>query len=164
MVSVALTGGDHPPYSPVTSGPEHAVRSGPESARTLAPPPMIEQLEDMPDGVLGFDISGEVTRADYDDVLMPPIIGQIEDGGKVRALVQIGPDFEGYEAGAVWEDLKAGGKWGVGRHASWERIAVVTYSRKLRALMSAFGWMSPGELKVFKLEELEAAKTWAASV
>jgi hypothetical protein len=124
---------------------------------------MITVRDDMPDGVLGFDISDEVTRADYDDVLMPPIEAVIEGGGKVRALIQIGPDFEGYEAGAVWEDLKAGGKWGIGRHSSWERIALVTDSRKLRALGSAFGWMSPGEVEIFKLDELEAAKTWTAN-
>lgn len=124
---------------------------------------MVEIFEDMPEGVLGFKFTGEVTRADYDDVLMPPIIEQIESGGKVRALAQVGPDFEGYQKGAVWDDLKASGEWGVGHHSSWERIALVTDSRKLRTLASAFGWMSPGELKTFKLDELENAKSWASA-
>ena len=124
---------------------------------------MIEPIEDMPDGVLGFKITGEVTRADYDDVLMPPIRKAIESGARVRALTQIGPGFEGYDKGAVWEDVKAGAVWGVGRHSSWECIAVVTDERKIRKLASMFGWMSPGELKTFKLDELEEAKAWAAA-
>ncbi|MBK5232269.1 MAG: STAS/SEC14 domain-containing protein [Thermoleophilia bacterium] len=123
---------------------------------------MIEQLENMPDGVLGFIFTGEITRTDYDDVLMPPIRKAIESGDKVRALTQIGPGFEGYEAGAVWEDVKAGVEWGVGKHSSWERIAVVTDGKKLSRLASAFGWMAPGEVKVFKLDELEAAKAWVS--
>ncbi len=123
---------------------------------------MIELLHDMPEGVLGFKISGEVSRADYDDVLMPPIRKAIEGGTKVRALTQIGPGFEGYDKDAVWEDVKAGVEWGVGRHSAWECIAVVTDERKLRKLASLFGWMSPGELKTFKLDQLEDAKTWAS--
>lgn len=123
---------------------------------------MIEVMDNLPEGVLGFLITGEVTRADYDDVLMPPIIDEVKSGGKVRALVQIGPDFEGYEAGAVWADVKAGAEFGIGRHSSWERIAVVTNGRKLRALASALGWMSPGELQVFSLDEVETAKAWTA--
>ncbi|MGK2955946.1 MAG: STAS/SEC14 domain-containing protein [Solirubrobacterales bacterium] len=125
--------------------------------------PVITVRTDMPEGVLGFDISGEVTRADYDDVLMPLIIEHIESGEKVRALVQIGPDFEGYEAGAVWEDVKAGGEFGIGRHSSFERIAVVTDSRKLRTLASVFHWMAPGEVDVYKLKDIETAKAWTAN-
>lgn len=123
---------------------------------------MIEPIEDMPDGVLGFQVTGEVTRADYDDVLMPPILEQLESGSMVRALAQIGPDFEGYEKGDAWDDLKESGDWGIGHHSSWDRIALVTDSRRLRTLASAFGWMSPGELKTFKLGQLEEAKTWAS--
>ena len=123
---------------------------------------MIELLDDMPNGVLGFLITGEVTRSDYDEVLMPPIRETIESGTKVRAVCQIGPGFEGYDKGAVWEDVKAGAEWGIGRHSAWERIAIVTDERKIRKLMSMFGWMSPGELKTFKLGQIEAAMTWAS--
>ena len=40
---------------------------------------------------------------------------------------------------------------------------MVTDERKIRKLASMFGWMSPGELKTFKLDELEEAKAWAAA-
>jgi len=123
---------------------------------------MIERLEDMPDGVLGFKLTGEITRADYDDVLMPAIRVAIESGTKVRALTQIGPGFDGYDKGAVWADVKAGAEWGIGGHSSWECIALVTDERKLRKLASIFGWMSPGELKTFKLKELDEAKAWTS--
>lgn len=77
-------------------------------------------------------------------------------------LCRLGPDFEGYEAGAVWEDLKTGAKFGVGRLSAWKRIALVTDVEWVRHLSALFGWMTPGEMKLFPLGELEAAKTWVA--
>lgn len=123
---------------------------------------MIEIMDDVPEGVLGFSFSGAITRADYDEILMPPIRQAIESGDKVRALCLLGPDFDGYDKGAVWEDVKAGAEWGIGRHSSWDRIAVVTDQRKIRKLASMLGWMSPGELKVFGTGQIEAARVWAS--
>jgi len=119
-------------------------------------------MKDMPEGVMGFLFTGEISREDYDDVLMPPIRKLIEGGGKVRAICQLGPDFDGYDKGAVWEDVKMGAEWGIGKHNSWECIAVLTDMKKLKRLASLFGWMSPGELKMFDLGQLEEAKSWAA--
>ena len=39
-------------------------------------------------------------------------------------------------------------------------MAVVTDKDWMRHAISAFGWLSPGELRVFEPAELEAAKAW----
>lgn len=116
----------------------------------------------MPDGVLGFKVSGEVSRTDYDEVLMPPIRKLIEDGGKVKAVCQIGPDFHGYDKDAEWDDVKQGAEWGIGPHDDWHRIAVVTDEKKLRKVTKIFGWLAPGEAKLFRVSELEKAADWAS--
>ncbi len=116
----------------------------------------------MPEGVLGFLVTGEVTREDYEVVLMPPIRELIEGGGKVRAVCQIGPDFHGYDKDADWEDVKQGAEWGIGPHDDWHRIAVVTDEKKLRKATRIFGWLAPGEAKLFRVSELEQAAAWAA--
>jgi hypothetical protein len=44
--------------------------------------------------------------------------------------------------------------------SSWERLAVVTDKDWLRDAMAGFGWLSPGELRVFEPSQLEEAKAW----
>ncbi len=122
---------------------------------------MIERLEGMPEGTIGFDFTGEISRADYDDVLIPALSEAFADG-EVRCLCQLGPEFEGYEAGAVWEDLKTGAKFGIGHLSAWKRIALVTDVEWIRHLAALFGWMTPGEMRLFSLGELEEAKGWVA--
>lgn len=122
---------------------------------------MIERLPEMPPGTIGFRFSGEVSRADYDDVLIPAL-AEAFDGGDVRCLCQLGPGFEGYEAGAVWEDLKTGARFGLGHLSAWKRTALVTDVDWVRHLAALFGWMTPGEMKLFPLGELEQAKGWVA--
>ena len=41
-------------------------------------------------------------------------------------------------------------------------MAVVTDVEWLRHSMQMFGWMTPGEARVFPLEELPQAKEWVA--
>ncbi len=120
---------------------------------------MIERMEGMPDGTLGFSFSGEVSRRDYDEVLVPALREAVE-AGEVRCLCRMGPDFEGYEAGAVWEDMKTGASLGVGHLSAWKRMALVTDIDWVRHLAALFGWMTPGEMKVFADSELTQAKEW----
>ena len=123
---------------------------------------MIARLDDMPNGTAGFLFSGEVTARDYEDVLVPALNEIFDSEEPVRVLCQLGPDFEGYEAGAVWADVKTGAKAMFGRHPNWHRIAVASDTGWVRHLMGVFGWMSPGEVKLFELSELDAAKEWVA--
>jgi hypothetical protein len=122
---------------------------------------MIEPIEGMPEGTVGLRFSGGISRNDYDTVLVPALEEAFERGS-VRCLCQLGPEFEGYEAGAVWEDVKTGAKFGVGRHSAWKRMALATDVEWVRHMVPLFGWMAPGELKLFPLAELEQAKAWVA--
>jgi SpoIIAA-like len=56
----------------------------------------------------------------------------------------------------------AGARYLSGHRANWHRIAVVTDVDWVRHLMGLFGWMSPGEVKLFALDEFDEAKTWVA--
>ncbi len=124
---------------------------------------MIERIAGMPEGTFGFTLSGEVTRADYEETLIPPIREAIENEQKIRCLCLLGPEFEGYEAGAVWEDVKTGAKYGFGHISSWHRLALVTDIEWVRHATALFGWMSPGELKLFGADALDEAKEWVAA-
>jgi hypothetical protein len=120
---------------------------------------VVEPIADMPQGTLGFMLSGKLTRDEYFGIL-DPVHEQLERGEKVSFLVATGPDFHGLELPALWEDVKAAGSVGLKYRASWERLAVVTDKDWMRHAIAAFGWLSPGELRVFEPDELEAAKAW----
>lgn len=120
---------------------------------------MVEQLGGMPEGTLGFRLSGKVNLDEYLQIL-DPIQEKLERGEQVSFLTETAPDFEGLDMGAMWEDLKVAGTMGLKYRSSWERIAVVTDKDWIRRGVSAFEWVIPGEIRVFEPGELETAKAW----
>jgi hypothetical protein len=118
---------------------------------------MIEPLSDLPTGVVGFEIAGEIQADDYTATLVPAIERAAGHGG-VR-LVLVFPEWEGVTAGAAWEDLKLG----VEHLTAFKRTALVTDIDWMRYLVAVLGWMSPGELKLFPLDRRQDAIEWAAT-
>jgi hypothetical protein len=120
---------------------------------------MIRVLEDMPANVVGVEASGTVTDDDYENVLVPAIEAMTEANEKLRFLYVLGEDFDSWTFGALWEDAKLGGR----EFKAWEKVAVVTDKDWLRHMVNAFGWMIPGEVRVFELGALGDAKAWVAA-
>lgn len=117
---------------------------------------MINQLTDLPDGVIGFEASGKVTGEDYEKILVPALAKMSSDGSRTRLLYVLGPDFEGYEAEAAIDDMKMGADaWG-----DFEKIAFVTDHTIYRGLVRGFGFLMPGEVKVYPMSELATAQKW----
>jgi hypothetical protein len=121
---------------------------------------MIETLADMPEGTIGFRVAGDVSRADYADVLVPELHRAIA-AGPLRTLYVI-EDLDELEPGALWADSKLGFDLGVRHHGAWVRSAIVTDIAWMARATQLFAWMIPGEAKVFGLDELDAAKAWVA--
>ena len=120
---------------------------------------MIRVLSGMPAGVLGLEAIDDVEKEDYEDVLVPAVEAAVAEHGKVRLVYVLGPDFDEYEGGAVWEDLKLG----VRHLSSFERIAVVSDARWIGPAMKVFSVLLPGQARAFPLAEREAATRWAAT-
>jgi hypothetical protein len=118
---------------------------------------VITQLDDMPDGVIGFEASGTLRAEDYRDVVLP-VLERAAQTGEVR-IVLVFRDFGGVSAGAMWQDLKMG----VEHLRAWKRIALVTDVDWMRNLTSVFGWMTPGETRTFTLDQRAEAVSWAAA-
>jgi hypothetical protein len=122
---------------------------------------MIERLENMPPGTLGFRAAGEIEREDYDEVLVPELRRAVQSGSGLRTLYVI-EDLEEIEPGALWADSKLGFDLGVRHHDAWVRSAIVTDISWMARATKLFAWMIPGEARVFPLAELEQAKAWVA--
>jgi hypothetical protein len=120
---------------------------------------MVERIEGMPGDTLGFRLSGKLTREEYFQIL-DPVKERLERNEKVSFLVETAPDFHGLDLGALWEDVKAGESVGLKHRKAWERLGVVTDKDWMRHGIAAFGWLIPGEIRVFEPGELEQAKAW----
>lgn len=118
---------------------------------------MIEPLQDLPAGVIGFRTNGKIETSDYKDVLVPAVEAAAAAGG-VR-LVFVYEKYEGLSGGAWVADLKLGFEHLKG----WKRTALVADIEWMVHATELFAWLTPGEVKTFPRAELDAAITWTAS-
>jgi hypothetical protein len=123
---------------------------------------MIEEISDMPPKTVGFRVWGDVTAADYADVLIPVARRAAEEHGEIRLIFQAGPEFKRFTAGMIGTDVTKGLTFGVENWSKWKRMAVVTDVEWLRRAMEMMGWMVPGEARLFALADLPQAKEWVA--
>jgi hypothetical protein len=121
---------------------------------------MVERIEEMAQGTIGFRVVEKLTGDDYRERI-EPVLGEAAAKGEIRLLFEIDAGF-GMDAGAVMEDAKSGLKLGLGHMKAWKRTAIVTDVDWIRKAMKAFGFMAPGEVRVFEPAELGAAKVWVA--
>jgi hypothetical protein len=118
---------------------------------------MIQEMTDLPAGVIGFEISGQVKAEDYRDVIIPAL-DRAASQGDVRFVV-VFPEFHGMTGGAMWEDLKVG----IEHFRKWKRIALVTDTDWMRHAITVFGWMTPGDVKHFPMSQRAEAIAWTAA-
>ena len=119
---------------------------------------MIEPISGLPDNVIAVDCTGQVTRADYEKVLIPLVDSKLKIYEKVRLFYRAGAGFEGIDIGAMYEDAKVG----FGHLRQWERAAVVTDIEWIRLAMKGFGFLMPCPFKVFSLVQEPDARHWIA--
>ncbi|HEV2944216.1 MAG TPA: STAS/SEC14 domain-containing protein [Solirubrobacteraceae bacterium] len=122
---------------------------------------MIERIDDMPAGTIGFRASGKLTRYDYREIL-EPTLREAAESGEIRMLFTL-TAFEGLEPTAWFDDIKTGLELGIGHHSAWKRSAIVTDVDWVAKAFQLFAWMTPGEVKVYGLDQLEEAKSWIAA-
>jgi hypothetical protein len=123
---------------------------------------MIEAIADMPAGTIGFTASGKLTREDYRSVL-EPALRKAAEAGDIRMVFRV-TDFDGLERAAWFEDIKTGLGLGIGHHSAWNRSAIVSDIEWIGKAFQLFAWITPGEVKVYPLDQLEEAKRWVAAL
>ena len=122
---------------------------------------MVERIDDMPAGTIGFRASGKLTRKDYREVL-EPVLREAAESGEIRMLFRL-TAFEGLEPAAWFDDVKTGLGLGIGHHSAWKRSAIVTDVEWVGKAFQLFAWITPSEVMVYGLDELEEAKSWVSA-
>ena len=121
---------------------------------------MIELLNDVPAGVTGIRVSGRLSGEEL-RAISPSITERLKSGTEIR-IVEVIDDYAGFGPGGLLEDLKLGLGTVLPHHGSFTRIAIVTDTDWITHTLHALAWIIPGEMAVFRLDELERAKQWAA--
>jgi hypothetical protein len=120
---------------------------------------VLQAIEGLPSGVIGFRAEGKVTSDDYAQTLAPAVRQEIAAGRKLRLLLELGPDFEGYDIGAMFADAKMG----IEDFKSFEKLAVVTDNSMFRTGVEMFARLMPAAVQVFSVADVGAAKTWISA-
>jgi hypothetical protein len=121
---------------------------------------MVEKLEGMPAGTIGFRASGKVSGEDYREVL-EPALREAAEAGEVRLLFVLDEMAE-LSPSALAEDARTGLALGIGHHSAWKRTALVTDLEWVRHAFRLFSWLAPGEVKIFGSDQLEEARAWVS--
>ncbi|WP_158967353.1 SpoIIAA family protein [Chachezhania sediminis] len=111
-------------------------------------------------GRLEAVLSGKVTQQDYVDILDPAVDAALAAHPGLKMLVIVAPDFDGYDMGAAWEDMRLG----LSRWRGFDKIAVVTDLAWMAVAVRAAGVFMPCPVKVFDPEAVPLARHWLDTV
>ncbi|MEX1026979.1 MAG: STAS/SEC14 domain-containing protein [Candidatus Paceibacterota bacterium] len=116
------------------------------------------EIEEIADGkVIEVAISGKLTQEAY-DAFVPLTEQRIKQFGKVRMLV-IMHDFHGWDAGALWEDIK----FDIRHFRNIERLAMVGEKKWEKGMTIFCRPFTTAKIQYFDLADLEAARHWIIS-
>jgi stage II sporulation SpoAA-like protein len=121
---------------------------------------MLERLQNLPPGIDGVKAVGRVSREDYERVVDPIVDAARREGRRIRLLYQVGPEFEGFTAGAAWEDAKLG----LASLRLFDGCAVVTDVGWIREATRVMGFVMPCPVRVFDNGRLAEAVEWLRSL
>jgi hypothetical protein len=124
---------------------------------------LIEPISDMPAGTIGFVVTGEMTDADYADVLAPALKAAAASG-EVRLLL-VGA--EGFDLGSLKARFEAARKdpeLDLGHSKDWRRVACVAEANFfIRRLFPSLAKVIPVEVKLFDPKDEAEARSWVAA-
>jgi hypothetical protein len=116
---------------------------------------MLQILPESQDHLLGVKATGKFTNQDYKEFLLPRLETLIKEYGRVRVLVYLEEDFQGWETEAILSD-----PLGQEHKNKLEKIAVVGGSWWLSLELKLITPFLAGEVRHFSRSELPEAWTW----
>jgi hypothetical protein len=117
---------------------------------------MIEVMSESQGNAIGLKFSGKITTQEYEETLIPRLEAIFKEHGKARLMYVVEDDFQGAEAGAMWDDTKLGVK----HRNDFEKLALVGGPKWMEWLTKLCAKFISGETKTFPLEQLKDAWVW----
>jgi len=120
---------------------------------------MIERIQGLSAGVVGLRATGEVTKQDYEQVVVPLFDAMHAKGDPIRFLFHFPEPFTNFTASAAWEDAKVG----LRNMRLIKRCAVVTDTKWLHVATRAMGLVMPTRMRTFGEDDMDEALEWLAA-
>lgn len=118
---------------------------------------MIQKINDVPQNMVAFRSSGEVTKEDFERVF-PEVEALVERTGKLNYLLELDNQPADFTMGAWLQDALLG----IRNITKWNRAAIVSDSEAVRKFTDAFSKVMPGEFRGFEKSELGHAIDWVS--
>lgn len=114
---------------------------------------------DEENGLVRIFAGGALDSSDYDRFV--PRFERIADRehGTVPMIIELAPDFSGWDLGGIWRDLQ----FDVKHKDSFGRIAIVGESKWEEWGTKLFDPLFRAEMRLFTPSERDAAESWARS-
>lgn len=120
---------------------------------------MMHKINSLPENMVGFRAVGEITKDDFDQVVIPAVNEIVEKTGQLNFLLVLDTTLENFTAGAWIKDAMLGIK----NLTKWHRAAIVSDSEAIKKFTDFFSVLMPGEFKGFDHESMQQAIDWTSS-
>lgn len=117
---------------------------------------MIKVLPESKGNILILGAVGKLTDRDYKDVLIPGLEKIIREYGKARLLLNMGDEFHGWEAAALWDDAR----FGLAHRNDFEKMGVIGGPKWVEWGMKIAALVISGEIRSFSSSDREEALRW----
>ncbi|RYY50738.1 MAG: STAS/SEC14 domain-containing protein [Chitinophagaceae bacterium] len=120
---------------------------------------MITIMKDVPANVAAFTASGEVTKEDFANTVMPHVKAIVDLHGELNYVLKLDTDVSNFTAGAWMQDALLGIK----NITKWNRAAIVTDKEGIQRFTDIFSKVMPGEFRGYDRADLDTAIRWAST-
>jgi len=118
---------------------------------------MLRELKNTPNTMVGFLATAEVTRDEFDKVVLPAVYEFVQRTERLNYLFVLCSPLRHITIGTLMNEALEK----LNAHDKWNRVAVVTDASEIVWVKEAFKETVPGEFKVFTYDELIQAINWA---
>jgi hypothetical protein len=119
---------------------------------------MIYQIIDLPSNMIGFKASWEVTRKDFEEVVIPCVQKHVEKKGHINYMLVLTSSIHNFSFCSWLKDVLLSLK----QISKWNRAAIVSDSKVVKFLIDLFGVFVHDELKIYSHDEMPRAIDWLA--
>ncbi|MCP5431782.1 MAG: STAS/SEC14 domain-containing protein [Alphaproteobacteria bacterium] len=111
------------------------------------------------DGLVRVAVHGRLTGADYESFVPEFERMMARMRGRVPMLIELAPDFAGWNCDALWRDLE----FGLAHRRDFERVAVVGDKAWEEWAIKLFAPFFRADIRYFGRSDREAARAWASA-
>jgi hypothetical protein len=120
---------------------------------------MLEVLPDSKGNILFLRAVSKLTDKDYKEVLIPRLESIFKQYGKARLLLDMGDDFQGWDAEALWDDAR----FGLAHRNDFEKMGVIGGPKWVEWGLKIGALIMSGEIRPFSASQRSEALRWIES-